>query len=240
MCTVFVVFGTCHYAIEGFCSWKAIISSLPKPSASHQSHHQWTTTESNGLSAQMNDNKTNNDDDDETSHGSTENNPFRSVDTDKEAVDDSIDNTNASTTARLQQLLAETITTANPSVVLQKAVDKYWEDFQKSVGGGNSGTFLSLPSPSQWMQLLYFLVELSTDPTQPSTVEAWGEVQTYESKNTSLWNNKDKNDDDENAVSEVGNKTILVAWRDSWNKSLTNDDVRDMGDHLWRYLIGGE
>ena len=34
---------------------------------------------------------------------------------------------------------------------------------------------------------------------------------------------------------EAVNRTKWIA---SWNEGLTNDDVRDVGDHIWRYLIG--
>jgi hypothetical protein len=236
---VYGFIGTCLNSIEGVCSWNSNVSLLPRPSSFHHSQLKWTTPNPIRLSAQS---KESDKDYDEIGHGSAERDPLQTEDINEEDVDDDdqIANTKDSTTPR-QQSCAKSVTTVNPAALFQKAVDKYWEEFQKS-GAGSSGSSLSIPSPSQWMQLLNLLAEFSTDPTQPLTfLESWREAQTDgERKNTITWTNTDPKNHSGNVISKVGNKTNVEAWRDSWNKSLTTDDVREMGDHIWRYLIGGE
>jgi hypothetical protein len=113
-----------------------------------------------------------------------------------------------------------------PSLFLQKTVDKYWEEFYEL----EPTIMLTNNTNISWMHVLKILWSQSDPADQLTFLEAWKESQGY-SRNTTT-----------KGVNNVGatNITRVKSWRESWKEEMTTDDVRDIGDHIWRYLIGGE
>ena len=148
-------------------------------------------------------------------------------------------------------LLAEV---SNPKTLFQEVIHKYWEEFDKDVFARSSEQHVqhnnmptsSWPSVATILQVLQLLSEIANNPDvdgQLTVLEAWRESMRY--RNTTV---NTGNTDTVGADSQSGNSVTAyqrnfeavnrTKWIASWNEGLTNDDVRDVGDHIWRYLIG--
>lgn len=100
----------------------------------------------------------------------------------------------------------------------------------------------SMPSIASWMQLLQLLSEFYNDPNvdgKLTVLEAWKESQKYGNE-TSRTGSSAPIQATTKAENDTINRTNVGTWVNSWNEGMTNEDIRDMGDHIWRYLIGGE
>lgn len=152
----------------------------------------------------------------------------------------------------------------NPLLALwQAAVDRYWEEFRVGGGGSSDATAATTMDPRQRqqqqqqlplaIQLQNLLVALSNAADEGgnqynlppmSVVEAWKESLGYNSNDVSGSSTQQKGpttvvDNSKNNY-DPSNRTNVEAWKDSWNRGMTNDNVRDVGNHIWRYLLGGE
>jgi hypothetical protein len=143
--------------------------------------------------------------------------------------------TNATTDSRknpkvLERGRARQIWSANnPLAWWQKAVHKYWDEFQTTTTTTTNESSLTEQQPSLASQFLALLTELSRMDVNSNNFElSYGVPVKSWSKDTEM----DKSP-------STTNLTSVETWIDSWNKGMTTEDVRDVGDHIWRYLIGG-
>lgn len=147
----------------------------------------------------------------------------------------------------------------NPFALWQAAVDRYWEEFRIGNGGISDATATTTamdprrpPKQQQQLplaiQLQNLLVALSNAADEggsqynlpPMTVlEAWKESLGY-TTNSDESNTSTQKGPTSVSIYDPSNRTNVEAWKESWNRGMTNDSVRDVGNHVWRYLLGGE
>jgi hypothetical protein len=144
---------------------------------------------------------------------------------------------------------------SKPTTLFQKAIEKYWEEFEKepSVSSPSkqqrrqSTSTSLLPPVASLLQLLQLLFEFHNDPAvdgQLTVLEAWRESQTFRNETDKISGSNEEATGDNNATKETthaADRTSLNVntWMTTWKEGLTNEDIRDVGDHIWRYLIGG-
>ena len=142
---------------------------------------------------------------------------------------------------------------SKPTTLFQKAIDSYWEEFEKDVFAMSSKqaqqdattSKTSWPTVATVMQLLQLLTELANDPnidSELTVLEAWKESQVYGNETVKRGSNSladSVHESNSTAVQRKFDAVNRTKWMASWNEGLTNEDMRDVGDHIWRYLIGG-
>ena len=81
---------------------------------------------------------------------------------------------------------------------------------------------------------LWILNMLANEPVdQKSFFDAWKESMTYNSNDgdqPKMLGSSNKNDNMTN--------TGIEKWTESWNTEMTSEDAREVGDHVWRYILG--
>ena len=140
---------------------------------------------------------------------------------------------------------------SKPTTLFQKAIDRYWEEFEKDIlampskQAQQAATSSSWPTVATVMQLLQLLTELANDPnidSELTVLEAWKESQVYGNETVKRGSNSladSVHESNSTAVQRKFDAVNRTKWMASWNEGLTNEDMRDVGDHIWRYLIGG-
>ena len=142
---------------------------------------------------------------------------------------------------------------SKPTTLFQKAIDSYWEEFEKDVFAMSSKqaqqdattSRTSWPTVATVMQLLQLLTELANDPnidSELTVLEAWKESQVYGNETVKRGSNSladSVHESNSTAIQRKFDAVNRTKWMASWNEGLTNEDMRDVGDHIWRYLIGG-